>query len=68
MASPHKILLSIYGGETEMYLTDSQELFFGMAFEPESSPSEVLLNHLKNCAPCLDELRKLRARIANDQD
>jgi hypothetical protein len=39
-----------------------------LAFEPESSRSETLLDHLKNCAPCLDELRKLRASIANDQN
>ena len=39
-----------------------------LAFEPDSSRLEGLLNHARNCAPCLDELRRLRASAVSDQD
>jgi len=38
-----------------------------LAFEPKSFQSETLLDHVRNCAPCLDELRRLRAGAASDQ-
>jgi len=38
-----------------------------LAFEPEGSRSASILAHITHCAPCLDELKELRASIQNNR-
>ena len=36
-----------------------------LAFEPDEFNSVSTLDHISHCAPCLDELKRLRARARN---
>jgi len=38
-----------------------------LACQPEELPSASILAHIGHCAPCLDELKGLRASIQNNR-